>query len=164
MSSGYPRLYIGKASLELKKRVSFPIYQVTDDTIKDFLAYYATIFKMDHPLVIEDLSYLRFESQSFLLKFLEDSSLNIILLASEDNIIPTILSRMSLVYKLTDRVMSQFLSSIQAYEELSDIDQDTHYFTYLKKQMQLSPITYYYDVLLSNHSNKQKLVQFLIGK
>lgn len=159
--NGYPRLYIGKAAQELRKRVSFPIYQVTKETLTEFISYYSTIPSMKYPLIIEDLAYLPFESQSNLLKFIEDSKLNIILLSSEDQILSTILSRMSLVYKLKDQVTSSFLTCKQAQEELDKIDQDTYYITFLKKQMQLSPISYYYDQYLGNKPNKQKLLQLI---
>lgn len=159
--NGYPRLYIGKAAQELKKRVSFPIYQVSRETLNDFLSYYSTIPAMNTPLVIEDLAYLPFDSQSNLLKFIEDSKLKIILLSSEDQIIPTVLSRMSLVYKIKDNISSEFFTPKQAQEELDKIDQDTYYLTYVKKQMQLSPITYYYEQIVNNKTNKQKLIDLI---
>jgi hypothetical protein len=159
--NGYPRLYIGKAAQELKKRCTFPVYQITKETLSEFIAYYSTIPSMKNPLVIEDIAYLPFDAQSNLLKFIEDSKLKIILLSSEDQIISTILFRMSLVYKIKENVSSQFLTVKQAQEELDDIDQDTYYLTYIKKEMQLSPISYYYDQYLKNKSNKQKLLQLI---
>ena len=159
--NGYPRLYIGKAAQELKKRIQFPVYQVTKETLSEFIEYYSTIPVMKFPLVIEDLAYLPVDSQSNLLKFIEDSKLNIILLSSEDQIITTILSRMSLVYKIKEKVVSDFNSPRQAQEELDKIDQDTYYLTYVKKQMQLSPISYYYDQYVGNKPNKNKLLQII---
>jgi hypothetical protein len=159
--NGYPRLYIGKAARELKKRITFPIYQVTNESLKEFINYYSLIPKLNNPLIIEDLTYLSFEAQSNLLKFIEDSPLKIILLSSEDQIISTILSRMSLVYKVKEKVKSQFLTTRQAQEELDKIDPDTYYLTYLKKEMELSPVTYYYEQVVGNKSNKQKLVQLI---
>ena len=159
--NGDPRLYIGKAAQELKKRIQFPVYQVTKETLSEFIEYYSTIPVMKFPLVIEDLAYLPVDSQSNLLKFIEDSKLNIILLSSEDQIITTILSRMSLVYKIKEKVVSDFNSPRQAQEELDKIDQDTYYLTYVKKQMQLSPISYYYDQYVGNKPNKNKLLQII---
>jgi hypothetical protein len=159
--NGYPRLYIGKAAQELKKRVQFPVYQITKETLTEFISYYSTIPSMKFPLVIEDLAYLPFDSQSNLLKFIEDSKLNIILLSSEDQILSTILSRMSLVYKIKEQVTSVFNTPRQAQEELDKIDTDTYYLTYVKKQMQLSPISYYYDQYIGNKPNKQKLLQLI---
>ena len=52
--NGYPRLYIGKAAQELKKRIQFPVYQVTKETLSEFIEYYSTIPVMKFPLVIED--------------------------------------------------------------------------------------------------------------
>lgn len=159
--NGYPRLYIGKAAQELKKRMNLRVIQVTKESIADFLDYYTNIPKMDSPLVIEDIYYLPAYCQSDLLKFIEDSNLKIILLSSEDNIIPTILSRMSLVYKLPEQIDSEFLPASQARKELDEIDSDTFYLNYVKKQRALSPITYYNDTLLQGKSNKKKLLQLL---
>lgn len=159
--NGYPRLYIGRAAQEFKKRMNVRIVQVTKETITDFLDYYTNIPKMDSPLVIEDLFYLPNYCQSDLLKFIEDSPLKIILLSSEDNIIETILSRMSLVYKLPEQVTSEFLSPQQAREKLSEIDSDSFYLTYVKKQRDLSPITYYNDIILQGKPSKTKLLQLL---
>ncbi len=160
--NGYPRLYIGRAAKELKKRVSFQIYQVDNSSIAEFTIYYSTIQNLKTPLVIEDISYLSEEKQAILLKFVEDSSLKIILLATEDNILPTILSRMSLVYKIKEDVSSMFLPALEAQEELDKIDVDTHYLNYVRKEMEKSPESYYYDSLLKNKPNKNKLLQLII--
>lgn len=171
--NGYPRLYIGKAALELKKRVRFNIYQVNKDTLSEFIDYYSTIPYMKTPLIIEDITYLPIKEQSNLLKFIEDSKLNIILLASEDTIISTVLSRMSLIYKMKEDVTSLFLSSkeynqretednINREESLNtNIIEDEHYLTYIKKEMKESPITYYYEQRVENKPNKQKLLQLI---
>ena len=116
---------------------------------------------MNTPLVIEDLYTLSFDCQSRLLKFIEDTNLKIILLSSEDNIIPTVLSRMSLVYKIPEQVYSDLLPLTQARPELDKIDSDTYYLDYVKKQRALSPITYYNDLLVRGKSSKNKLLQLL---
>lgn len=159
--NGYPRLYIGRAAQELKMKCPFPINQVYKDTLSEFISYYTTVHTMAFPLVIEDIAILNQEQQSELLKFVEDSPLKIILLSSEDCVISTILSRMSLVYKHPDKVKSLFDSPIHAQEELSKLDTDTLQQTYIRKQMEISPLAYYYDQLLENKSNKQKLLRLL---
>lgn len=161
--NGYPRLYIGKAALEAKKCFTFPVYQVTKESLSEFISYYSSIHTMKHPLVIEDISYLPYDSQSNLLKFIEDSPLNIILLSSEDLIISTILSRMSLIYKYREDIDSHFLSPSQAIDEIDKIDKDSYYTTYIKKIAELSPIEYYYDKLIGDKPNKQKLLQIIGG-
>ena len=159
--NGYPRLYIGRASQELKSKAPFPINQVYKDTLRDFVSYYTTVPSMKFPLIIEDVSSLSQEDQSLLLKFVEDSSLKIILLASEDNIIPTILSRMSLVYKIPDKVRSRFDTPLNAQVELAKLDPDINRQTYIRKQIELSPQLYYYDRLLEQKSNRVKLLRLL---
>ena len=159
--NGYPRLYIGKAAQELKSRCPFPINQIYKDTLSDFISYYTSVTSMVFPLVIEDISILNPTQQSVLLKFVEDSPLKIILLSSEDSIISTILSRMSLVYKYPDKVKSNFDSPVQAQEELSKLDTNTLPQTYIRRQMEISPLAYYYDQVLENKSCKQKLLRLL---
>ena len=158
---GYPRLYIGRAAQELKKRVSFPIYTLDKETLQDTLDCYRGVPTRSIPLVFEDLAYLQDDVQSYLLKFIEESNQKIILLSSEDIIIPTILSRMSMIYKIPDKISSAFLPSKEGYLELSDIDSDTYYLTYVKKVQGVSPIVYYYDQLLLGKSNKQKILKLL---
>lgn len=162
--NGYPRLYIGRAAQEFKKRMNLRVIQVTKDSITDFLDYYSNIPMMINPLVIEDLYTLSFDCQSRLLKFIEDTKLKIILLSSEDNIIPTVLSRMSLVYKIPEQVYSDLLPPSQARSELEKIDSDTYYLDYVKKQRALSPVTYYNDLLVKGKSSKNKLLQLLENK
>ena len=77
--NGYPRLYIGRAAQEFKKRMNLRIIQLTKETMPDFLDYYTNIPKMETPLVIEDLAYLPIYVQSELLKFIEESQIKIIL-------------------------------------------------------------------------------------
>lgn len=159
--NGYPRLYIGKAAQELKKRISFPVYSITKENIVEMISFYSTIPNLKNPLVLEDLTYLSLNEQGMLLKFIEDSQLKIILLASEDNVIPTILSRMSLVYKIKDKITSLFLSYTQGKEELDSIDKDTFYLDCIKKQREVSPISFYYDNYIGNKRNKDKLLQLI---
>ena len=159
--NGYPRLYIGRAAQDLKSKCPFPINQVYKDTLSEFISYYTTIQTMAFPLVIEDIAILNPTQQSILLKFVEDSPLKIILLSSEDNVISTILSRMSLVYKYPDKIKSNFDSPLHAQEELSRLDTNTLPQTYIRKEMEISPMAYYYDQLLENKSCKQKLLRLL---
>lgn len=165
--NGYPRLYIGREYIRvLKSKVTFPINHVSKEDLSDFISYYSSISSMKYPLVIEDISDYDIIRQSILLKFVEDSSLKIILLASEDNILSTILSRMSLVYKQKEEIRNSSFGdplNDDILKELSKIDPDSDRMTYIKKQIQLSPIAYYYDVLLENKANKLKIIR-LLGK
>ena len=54
----------------------------------------------DKPLVFEDLSLMTPEVQTRLLKFIEEPSSPLIILASMDNISPIILSRCKVVFKV----------------------------------------------------------------
>lgn len=163
--NGYPRLYIGRDYIRVfKSKVTFPINQVRGEDLSDFISYYSSFSSLKDPLVIEDISTYDLTRQSILLKFVEDSPLKIILLATEDNILSTILSRMSLVYKQRENVNNSSFGdplNEDIIKELSKIDSDSDRISYIRKQMQLSPISYYYDVLLENKSNKSKIIRLL---
>ena len=162
--NGYPRIYIGVDYIrQLKGRATFPINQVYKEDLSDFISYYSSITSLPYPLVIEDISTYNETQQSILLKFVEDSGLKIILLASEDNILSTILSRMSLVYKQKENVKSLFHKPLEddVLLELGNIDPDSSKSTYIKKQTSLSPISYYYDQILEGKKNKNKIIRLL---
>lgn len=163
--NGYPRLYIGREYIRaLKSKVTFPINHVRKEELSGFISYYSSFTTLKNPLVIEDISDYDLTQQSILLKFVEDSPLKIILLATEDTILSTILSRMSLVYKQKENVNdSSFGDPLNEdiLKEFSKIDVDSDKNSYIRKQIQLSPISYYYDLLLENKSNKTKLIRLL---
>lgn len=161
--NGYPRLYIGKAAQSLRANIKFPISYISKENYKEVIEYYSTIPFMKDPLVLDDISLLSSDQQTNLLKFIEDSPLKIILVASEDNVIPTILSRVSLYYKGKETVASSFQTFLQSQDELDKIDKDSNYFTYLRKQQKISPITYYYDSIYNLGSLKAKVLQLLEG-
>lgn len=71
---------------------------VTVDEFKDF---YSSMYKVQLgcPLIISDLSMLDFR-MAYALKFIEEFTGDLIVLASRDNILPTILSRFDRVHKM----------------------------------------------------------------
>lgn len=165
--NGYPRLYIGVDFIrQLKVKASsagFSVHHVNREDLSEFISYYSTVPKLKNPLVIEDISTYNEHQQSILLKFIEDTELKVILLASEDNILSTILSRMSLVYKQKEKISSSFYTPLnnEAQIELSKIDSNSNRDTYIRKQVSISPVMYYYDQLLEDKNNKAKLLRIL---
>lgn len=93
-------IYMGTSSLKFKSlNPTVPVIRVTNrDEIEEFYVGYSGI-SMDTPIALEDISYLSSSNQSFLLKFLEETTLNIALLARFDSILPTIVSRADRVFK-----------------------------------------------------------------
>lgn len=92
--------YIGKPSMDFRKNNSdTPIYSIHDrETVRDFVISCSGI-SPNFPIAVEDVSFLNHSSQSFLLKFLEETQLDISLLARFDSILPTIISRCDRVVK-----------------------------------------------------------------
>ena len=86
-----PLLLIGGAVPAFKSLYNGHIYRVdTVDEARDFVNRFYGIH-VDFPVVIEDLSNLR--KDEVLLKLIEEAKFPIIMLASKDNVVPTILSR-----------------------------------------------------------------------
>lgn len=154
--NGYPRIYIGARTIkEFRSRIPHPTYFVNQDTIAPIIERFSGIRHRSIPLILEDIGYLSHQSQSHLLRFVEDSPLNIILLSTVDNIIPTIISRMSLVYKISDPVKSNFLSPQKGMNRISEyLSEDSHYYDKCRLQSQESPILYYYNKVIPNKRNK----------
>lgn len=164
--SGYPRVYLGRVADALKQRLSFPTVYLTKDTYRDVIAHYSTIKSLPHPLVLEDISFLTFAQQATLLKFVEESPLKIVLLASEDNILPTIFSRMVSVYKVRDEITSKMMTYTEyKHDEDSPApDRDIDFLTSIKKLRDSCPIEYYYNQVFTFSTLKQKIAAILEHK
>ena len=95
----FPKLFIGAAAVGfnqfLKKNgYNYTINYITDrDDLIQFIETYSAYKNYTLPVIVSDISFLNKKDQSLLLKFIDDSNLNIIMLASRDNILDTIVSR-----------------------------------------------------------------------
>ena len=95
----YPKLFIGAASDAFirymqKNNIHYNINYITDrDDLIHIIEVYSGYKNYKPPVIISDISYLSQSDQSLLLKFMDDTDLKIILLASRDNILDTIVSR-----------------------------------------------------------------------
>ena len=96
-------LYIGNIGNVLDSFQHKPSVVRYMESVDDFKEVYADLrgMKFSVPLILHDLSLLSFR-QSYLLKFIEDFSTNLLCLASRDNMLPTIISRFSKVVKLVE--------------------------------------------------------------
>lgn len=169
----YPRLYVGETAKVFKyKNPYLSVYRLYKDNIREFIDYYSTQQVSARPLVVEDIYYLPEYCQTDLLKFVEETRLKVVLLASYDNIIPALLSRMAYVYKEERIVKTSFLSPSEGRKEMfdntyreSDEDDDEkeqeHQSEIIKKKLTLSPMMYYNDSLIASLPNKQKLINLL---
>ena len=95
----FPKLFCGSAAIAFKNYLkknhyNYEINYITDrDDLLNFIEAYSHYKNYTLPVIISDISFLKKKDQSLLLKFMDDTNLNIILLASRDNILDTIISR-----------------------------------------------------------------------
>lgn len=95
----YPKLFIGAAHQAFirymnKNNIHYNINHISDrDDLMHIIEQYSGYKNYKLPVIISDISYLSQSDQSLLLKFMDDTDLKIILLASRDNILDTIISR-----------------------------------------------------------------------
>ena len=95
----FPKLFCGSAATAFKNYLkknhyNYEINYITDrDDLLNFIETYSHYKNYTLPVIISDISFLKKKDQSLLLKFMDDTNLNIILLASRDNILDTIISR-----------------------------------------------------------------------
>lgn len=183
--SNYPRLYIGVNTIRIfknnmrKKYPYIPVNMITKDNLAELLDYYTLQQSTPYPLILEDLYYQPQSIQTDLLKFIEDSPLRIVLLSSYDNIIPALLSRMSLIYKdpnCEEIIRSEFLNpsdgrmSIYSKDKseedndeecIEEYDDTEHQSEIMKRIIQYSPMVYYHNGLVNHQVGKSKLLQLL---
>lgn len=108
-------LIIGEASRLFKKMIKSPYYTITKaDEVRNFLSNHT--MPNDTPIIFEDLSLMTKNVQAYLLKFIEEPPAPLIILASQDNISPVILSRCRNIIKVpctivpTDTPISEFVA------------------------------------------------------
>lgn len=135
------------------------------DEIRELVDYYHGVSALDYPLVIGDLSFLPNTkmAEALLLKFLEESRLNIIIYATHDTLSGVILSRMRTIIKSgLHEVKSMFLPPRRAHEALMEVSGDTHYSNRLKIITETAPKYYYLEKTIRSERIRDKLFQ--IGK
>lgn len=171
----FPKLFIGSAAkafchfLEKSEKHYAIDYISTKEDLVNLIDNYSHYKNYSLPVIISDISFLSQSEQSLLLKFIEDSNLNIILLASRDNILGTIISRMKEFrkYYITssgDRAGFIKLSKaremlINDSEEFTDLSLDDKQLVYNKYNPALS----YDDYLVKKHrkNDRDKLLSLI---
>ena len=92
-------LVIGYAAKLVKQMMRGSYYTITNvEETREFVAKFSV--PLDKLVVVEDLSRIGVKGQAVLLKFLEESYCPILLLASEDCILDTIISRCKVIIKV----------------------------------------------------------------
>ena len=113
-------IVIGKAVNVFKSIYEGDCYNInTEKEVKSFIDYWSV--PNNEVLVFEDLSLMSLQVQKYFLKFLEDPPSPIIILASEDNISPIILSRCMNIVKVEENFPEKKVS----IEEFIENEKDT---------------------------------------
>lgn len=171
----FPKLFIGSAAnnfkLFLKKHnYNYEINYIADrEDLLNFIETFSNYKDYTLPVIIDDISYLSSRDQSLLLKFMDDTDLNIILLASRDNILNTIISRVKefrkfYVYDKGNR--AGFINASKAREMLindSENIEDISTDDKIALSSKYNPVLVYDDILVSkrNNSEKKKLLNLI---
>lgn len=170
----FPKLFIGsaaKAFTQFIKRNNFDYtinYIQSREDLISLIDTYSKYKNYNLPIIISDISYLNKSDQSLLLKFMEDTNLKIILLASRDNILNTIISRVKEFRKYyTDFRDINFMSISKAREEcknvLNTLDADSSIEDKLIVYNKFNPVLGYMNSLVSKRSfnDREKLLNLL---
>ena len=170
----FPKLFIGsaaKAFTQFIKRNNFDYtinYIQSREDLISLIDTYSQYKNYNLPIIISDISYLSHADQSLLLKFMEDTNLKIILLASRDNILNTIISRVKEFRKYyTNSRDITFLNISKARElskeELNKFDNDSSFEDKLSVYNKYNPVLGYIDSLLTKNSfnDREKLLNLL---
>lgn len=160
----YPLLIMGDAVTDFKKNYKGPIITIQDmDSLRDFISYYGSINYLDRPIVLEDLSFLPQGSEGYLLKFVEESKLDLILISRFDRVSPVLLSRIKNVQKYyKDKIESQFLSASKGSNLIEDtLSKDSHYYDKVRYMGKYAPKLIFLEKKIRVTRNKNKIMSFM---
>jgi hypothetical protein len=172
----FPKLFIGQAAMAFrqylnKHNYNYEIHYIVDkEDLIDLIEKFSHYANYTLPVIISDVSFLSKQEQSMLLKFMDDSNLNIILLASRDNILDTIISRVKEFrkYYLKDKHNNVGFIEIGKAREMFNNDhadsfEDTSYDDKLVEYNKYNPMLVYNNSLVGNRSayEKNKLLNIL---
>lgn len=172
----FPKLFIADAAISFKSFIKKHGYNYSINYIADrsdllsVIETYSQFKNYNLPVIISDISFLKKKDQSLLLKFMDDSNLNIILLASRDNILDTIVSRVKdfrKFYNSNKGNQAGFINISKAREmfnnDIGTFDEDTSYEDRLVVYNKYNPLLSYDDSLVSSYRkcDREKLISLL---
>ena len=136
-----------------------------------FIELYSSYKGYTLPVIVSDLSFFNKRDQSLFLKFMDDTDLNLILLASRDNILDTIISRVREFRKFyVDSVNGKisFIAPGKAREMMSSEASETDDISDEDKMLmrnKYNPVLSYDESLVKSfrQSYKDKLLNLLEG-
>ena len=173
----FPKLFIGdaaKAFVQYIKKHGYDYsinYISSREDLISLIELYSNYKNYSLPVIINDISFLKKKDQSLLLKFMDDTNLNIILLASRDNILDTIISRVKefrKFYTADKGNRAGFINISRAREmlnnDLKEIDEsDSSYDDRMIFRNKYNPLLSYDDSLVSRFgfNDKNRLLSLL---
>lgn len=172
----FPKLFIGAAAQSFKSFLKknscdYEINYVTSyEDLEELISVFSGYKNYSLPVIISDISFLNKKAQSLLLKFMDDSNLKLILLASRDNILDTIISRVKefrKFYIFNNKNKASFIELSKAREMLSNdvgkFDEDTSYEDKLLITSKYNPMLSYDNELVKRFSfaDRNKLLNLI---
>ena len=151
-------------SVDFKKIYDGPVSRLTTlDEVREFVSYYNSIKVLDRLLVVEDLAFLPPMSEGYLLKFVEETPLNLVLLSYYDSVSSIMLSRVKRVEKYyNEKTSSSFQAASVGYKRMAEeLSVDSHYFDRVKFMSKVSPKMFFLESKVSTTRNKGKILGFL---
>lgn len=158
----YPIAIVGSPVRELKTKTELPIRRITSrEETSELVASYTGVRSLSYPLLIEDLAFLSPQVHQQLLKFLEESPLQVVLLSTYDVFTPPLLSRIKTFIKAPlERTQSKFMSPSAGRESIN-LSKDTHPLDRIRHQGLSSPLIYYDEKTIPPRPNRQKIISIL---
>lgn len=165
----FPKLFIGNAAKAFiaylkKNNYDYPINVVTTrDELLSFIETFYNYKNYSLPVIVSDISFFNHSDQSLLLKFIDDTKLNLIMLASRDNVLDTIISRVREFRKYYVHNSGEsfgFIEIGKAREmftnEISGSIEDTSYEDMISLAYKYNPMLSYDDYLVNRYSSNDK--------
>lgn len=133
----------------------------TADELSAVIDRYSGIPSLPYLLTLDDLAFTPKSAIPKLLKFVEDSTFDILILSSQDVVSSPLLSRMSLVVKAVTTPTRSNLLSPQIGRQRIQEDPDLSRYDQIAQWAKESPLIYYNEQLVPTRPNRQKLLNLI---
>lgn len=157
-----PALVIGGLCVHVRQLPDIVIRRIdTADDLNAVIDRYTGIPSLPYLLTLDDLAFTPKSAIPKLLKFVEDSTFDILILSSQDVVSPPLLSRMSLVVKAVIEPTHSNLLSPQAGRQRIQADADLSKYDQIAQWAKESPLIYYNELMVPTRPNRQKLLNLI---
>jgi hypothetical protein len=160
----YPLVVIGDAVTDYKRYydgVIITLQSISD--LREKIAYYSSVSNIGRVLVLEDISFLGTEATAALLKFIEETTIPVVLLSRYDKLDRVLLSRIRRVVKYyKEPTGSKFMSPSLGHQQMQDtLSSDSHYYDVVRYMGKLSPKLLMIDKAVKVVRIKNKIFSFM---